>query len=170
MPNIFDTAKYILKITGPISMWLLQGLCYYAKAWSLVWDDDELFPEHFEAWAGGPVCPELLHRTTVIHEVDVSDIPDSALTGASLSADQMDTIDGVVRDYVHLFTHLSDDYLRMLATTEDPWIFARNGLPPGAKSSNPISEVRMRAYYRYQADEKILRRRYRREVEKRRNE
>ena len=45
MANVFDIAKYILEYAGPMSTMKLQKLCYYSQAWSLVWDDEELFPE-----------------------------------------------------------------------------------------------------------------------------
>ena len=40
----------------------LQKLIYYSQAWSLVWDDEPLFPERIEAWINGPVVPELYER------------------------------------------------------------------------------------------------------------
>ena len=63
MANIFSAAKYILEKQGTMSAMKLQKLCYYAQAWSLVWDDNELFPEDFEAWVNGPVCPVLYYNT-----------------------------------------------------------------------------------------------------------
>ena len=43
MANVFDTAKYILEQSGPMSAMKLQKLCYYSQVWSLVWDDAPLF-------------------------------------------------------------------------------------------------------------------------------
>ncbi|CUP62134.1 Uncharacterized phage-associated protein [Anaerostipes hadrus] len=43
MANVFDAAKYILERLGEMSTMKLQKLCYYAQAWSLVWDDVPLF-------------------------------------------------------------------------------------------------------------------------------
>ena len=63
MANVFDTAKYILEQFGSMSTMKLQKLCYYSQAWSLVWDDSPLFEEDFQAWANGPVCPELFFKT-----------------------------------------------------------------------------------------------------------
>jgi uncharacterized phage-associated protein len=42
----------------------LQKLCYFAYGYHLAWEDRQLFPEPFEAWANGPVVYELydLHR------------------------------------------------------------------------------------------------------------
>ena len=59
MANVFDTAKYILEQKGDMFTMKLQKLCYYSQAWGLVWDDEPLFDEDFEAWVNGPVCPEL---------------------------------------------------------------------------------------------------------------
>ena len=68
MANVFDTAKYILEKLGEMSTMKLQKLCYYAQAWSLVWDDAPLFDEEFEAWANGPVCPELFYTIDTVLE------------------------------------------------------------------------------------------------------
>jgi uncharacterized phage-associated protein len=64
MADVFDAAAYILKVCGdcdelPVTTWKLQKLVYYSQAWSLVWDDEPLFPEEIQAWANGPVCPAL---------------------------------------------------------------------------------------------------------------
>lgn len=58
MASVFDVAAYILERQGPMTTWKLQKLVY-CQAWSLVWDDDVLFPEEIEAWANGPVVREL---------------------------------------------------------------------------------------------------------------
>ena len=64
--GVLDVAAYILMKRGRLSAWKLQKLCYYAQAWSLVWDDECLFTERIEAWANGPVVPFLYkqHRRT----------------------------------------------------------------------------------------------------------
>ena len=59
MASVFDVAAYILERQGPMTTWKLQKLVYYSQAWSLVWDDDVLFPEEIEACANGPVVREL---------------------------------------------------------------------------------------------------------------
>ena len=58
--KVYDVAQYILNsIGGEISAMKLQKLCYYSQAWTLAWDDKELFPEEFLRWDNGPVCREL---------------------------------------------------------------------------------------------------------------
>ncbi len=69
--GVHDVARYILEWFDSkgeqISTWKLQKLVYYCQAWSLVWDDNILFPEEIQAWTDGPVCPALyaMHRTKV---------------------------------------------------------------------------------------------------------
>jgi uncharacterized phage-associated protein len=64
MADVFDVAGYILQQKGQVTTWKLQKLVYYSQAWSLVWDERPLFQERIEAWANGPVCPDLyqVHR------------------------------------------------------------------------------------------------------------
>ena len=60
--TVFDVAKYIAEKTGELTAMKLQKLVYYAEAWNLAWDGEPLFSENFEAWANGPVVPELYQR------------------------------------------------------------------------------------------------------------
>ena len=64
VPQIQDVAEYILKLHGPMTVMKLQKLCYYAQAWSLVWDDRPLFKERLEAWANGPGLARLQWSST----------------------------------------------------------------------------------------------------------
>ena len=140
MANVFDAAKYILEQLGEISTMKLQKLCYYAQAWSLVWDDVPLFNEEFEAWANGPVCPELFYKTQGIFSVTAKDE-----TGGSgdLSENQKDTIDAVLEHY----GNHNAQWLSQLTHMEDPWNDARKGIPIGAGCSNIITKESMAMYY-----------------------
>ena len=97
MANIFDVAKYILKSKGRMSTWKLQKLCYYSQAWELAWTEAPLFEEDFQAWANGPVCPELfrVHQGKFI--IDAEDIPYGSLD--NLTREQKEDIDIVLKDY-----------------------------------------------------------------------
>ncbi len=59
MATALDVAAFILNKRGPMTAMKLQKLVYYSKAWHLVWEDKLLFTEPIEAWANGPVVPEL---------------------------------------------------------------------------------------------------------------
>lgn len=63
MQSALDVAQYILDQRGPMTTMKLQKLVYYSQVWSVVWDDDVLFPEKIEAWKNGPVVRELWENT-----------------------------------------------------------------------------------------------------------
>src|SRR5579875_4124104 len=64
MARVTDVAAYILQRQGSMTAMKLQKLCYFSYGYHLAWEERPLFPERFEAWANGPVCPPLyaLHR------------------------------------------------------------------------------------------------------------
>lgn len=140
MANVFDTAKYILEKSGPMSTMKLQKLCYYSQVWSLVWDDAPLFNEDFQAWANGPVCPELFFKTKGSYSVNAEDE-----TGGeeNLSDSQKDTIERVIE---HYGKH-DAQWLSQLTHMENPWLDARKGVPSGAGCNHVITKESMAMYY-----------------------
>ena len=96
MADIFDAAKYILEKKGELSTMKLQKLCYYAQAWSLVWDDRPLFDDDFEAWANGPVCRELFFFSQGFFSVKPEEMKGDS---SNLLPDKMETIDSVLNYY-----------------------------------------------------------------------
>lgn len=140
MASVMDVAKYILHKTGRISTMKLQKLVYYSKAWSLVWDGDPLFPEAIEAWANGPVCPELFYAHKGVFLIDENDISGDI---SVFSKDQKATMNAIVRDYGEkTASELSD-----LTHSEAPWIDARKGIFPGDPCRNKITDGAMFSYY-----------------------
>ena len=139
-PTVFDTARYILEKLGEISTMKLQKLCYYAQAWSLVWDDAPLFNEDFRAWANGPVCRELFRQTQGKFSVCAEDEPGSS---GNLSEDQKASIDAVLEYY----GDKNAQWLSQLSHMEAPWKDARKNVPPGVGSDNIITKESMAMYY-----------------------
>lgn len=142
MASIFDVAKYILSKTGSISTMKLQKLCYYSQAWSLVWDDKELFPEEFQAWANGPVCKELFDLHRGMFKISEKDIPDEKAYNG-LDEGQKETIDAVLNYY----GSKDAQWLSTLTHMEEPWKNARIGVAPGMPSSEVITKESMAEYY-----------------------
>ena len=141
MASVRDVAQYIRdKMGGRLSTIKLQKLVYYAKAWSLAWDDDPLFSERLEAWANGPVSPDLyaLHRGHFFCPETFDGADTSKLTER-----QKETIDIVLRDY----GEKTPQYLVALSHSEDPWKEARNGCRPGDRCTNEISDAAIAEYY-----------------------
>lgn len=120
----------------------LQKLCYYCQAWSLVWDDEEFFPEEFEAWANGPVCVELFNNTKGTFSVTAKDEPGYI---ANLTDNQKDTIQHVLDHYC---PH-DAQWLSALTHLEEPWLKARKRtkVPFGQFCSEIITKEDMAMYY-----------------------
>jgi uncharacterized phage-associated protein len=118
----------------------LQKLVYYAQAWSLVWDDAPLFEEDIEAWANGPVVPELYQEHRGQFKVEPGSINGKA---KRLDGDQRETIDAVLGFYAER----SPQWLSDLTHREAPWADARRDLAPGERSHSVISHAAMAEYY-----------------------
>lgn len=139
MASVLDVAAYILQQIGAVTAWKLQKLVYYAQAWSHVWDERPLFEERIEAWANGPVCPDLYARHRgqfVIREIEGGD-------PTRLDEDARDTIDAVLEYYGDKHAQWLSD----LTHIEAPWKDARGDLPPGAPSCREITTDSMAAFY-----------------------
>lgn len=138
--TVFDVAKYILEKEGEMTAMKLQKLCYYAQAWSLVWDERPLFDERIEAWANGPVCVDLYntHRGKFL-------LSAKSVTGddSNLDDDAIETIDAILKTY----GDKSASWLSALTHKEAPWVNARNDLPEGERGSNEITHASMAEYY-----------------------
>ncbi|WP_240539291.1 type II toxin-antitoxin system antitoxin SocA domain-containing protein [Bifidobacterium sp. SO1] len=112
----------------------LQKLVYYSKAWHLAWTGESLFPQRFEAWLNGPVCPELhlahkgeflLSRLPVGNPENVAD-------------DERASVDSVLDSYDGLRPY----ELVNQTVSEAPWLDARS---KGWHAE--ITDAAMRDYY-----------------------
>ena len=138
MASVYGVAEYILSKTGRITTWKLQKLVYYAQAWHLVWDEEPLFPQDIQAWANGPVSPDLykkhqgfFHVSTVRADAD------------TLSESERETIEVVVKHY----GEYSGQQLSDLTHSEPPWINARKGIPTRERGNQVISHESLAEYY-----------------------
>ncbi len=139
MVSALDVAAYILREKGPMTAMKLQKLVYYAQAWSLVWDEEQLFSEEIQAWANGPVVPELFqaHRG----QFKVSQIPEG--NPELLDQTQAETVDAVLDFY----GGKPSQWLSDLTHMEDPWRKARGQCPDGASCTATISHADLAEYY-----------------------
>ncbi|MHB1461595.1 MAG: Panacea domain-containing protein [Armatimonadota bacterium] len=139
MVTVHDVAATILKICGPMSAMKLQKLVYYAQAWSLVWDDRALFPERIEAWAFGPVVPELYEMQR--GQFSIAEWP--AGDSSKLDAIAVETVSLVASEYgKRNAQELSDSTNREL-----PWVEARKGLGTWERGNREITLAAMSEYY-----------------------
>lgn len=141
MASVFDVAKYVLKRLGPVTTMKLEKEVYYCQAWALAWDEKPLFDEDFEAWANGPVCPELFRKHKGQFVVDItlfSDIPDY-----NFSRDEIETMEAVLNYY----GDKDPQWLSELTHKEAPWKNARSGIPAGQYCDHVIDKESMQDYY-----------------------
>lgn len=139
MATVHDVAKYILRKNGPMTAMKLQKLAYYSQAWALVWDEKPLFKSRIEAWANGPVVPALYEEHRGSFKVSVWPLGEIK----NLTQDEKDTIDSVLKYY----GDKTSQWLSDLTHQELPWKDARQGLMPGERGSNVISNASMAEYY-----------------------
>lgn len=138
MADVHDVASYILEKLGPITAMKLQKLVYYSQAWSLVWDEKPLFPERIEAWAMGPVVPDLYRRHRGMYYV-----PSIEGNPAVLTDVEKETVDAVLGFY----GNKTSQWLSNLTHQEDPWRNARHGVAPGEVCHREITHDAMAEYY-----------------------
>ena len=139
--SVFDVAKYIAEKTGELTAMKLQKLVYYAQAWNLAWDGEPLFSENFEAWANGPVVPELYQRHKGMLKVDASLFNEAR--SDHIRANAAENIDKVLSFYgtkgAFELTHITHQ--------EKPWLDARGETPIGVDSNAVITKTSMAEYY-----------------------
>jgi uncharacterized phage-associated protein len=142
MAQVRDVASYVLAKRGSMSAMKLQKLCYYAQAWHLVWEDRPLFDAEVQAWANGPVIPELYREHRGQFTVASDDIHGNP---AALDSSEAESVDEVLRFYGDMTAH----QLSELTHRERPWAGAREAAGVGAmeRSSVPISIAAMQEYY-----------------------
>lgn len=138
--SIFDLANAFLSIES-MTHKKLQKLCYYAKAWYLAINDENLINESFEAWVHGAVQPLLYQRYRAygfqpipMFNGDVSSLPETFLSFS--------------REIFEVYGAFNGDELEKINHQEMPWINARKGLKPWQSSNTIINEDDMKTYYR----------------------
>ena len=139
MANVLDVAQYILNEHGSMTTMKLQKLVYYSQAWSLVRDEKPLFDDRIEAWASGPVVPNLYNVHKGKFEIE------SLERGQSdkLEDYERTTIDAVL----NLYGGKPAQWLSDLTHMENPWKEARKGRKPGEKCRKEITHAAMVEYY-----------------------
>jgi uncharacterized phage-associated protein len=119
----------------------LQKLIFYAQAWSLALPGRgyPLFDEDLQAWAHGPVAESVFHEYKTagwealpapdeVHEISEED-------------------EAHLREILSVFGEFSAKHLERMTHSEGPWLMARGGLAPEARSNAIIPKGQMASYY-----------------------
>lgn len=132
----------------------LQKLLYYVKAWGLVYFEDGIIDDEFEAWAHGPVCPTVYQEykkygfnliNAQMTEEDAQETVNHYRNRykEGVMSDKMDLVDAVFDKYGQM-TSLQ---LEMLTHQEEPWVEARKGFSPIDTGHRIISTETMKRFY-----------------------
>jgi len=143
MANVFDVAEYVLSKLDKTPTMKLQKIVYYCQSWSLAWDGVPLFNEDFEAWANGPVCPQLFAAHTGVFSVLPGHFREFTTPNLEFSESSIESMNVVIEDYGHMEPY----WLSEMTHIELPWRDARVGVSPGEPSKNLISKDSLQSYY-----------------------
>lgn len=141
--TIFDVANYFINKSDEENLMTplkLQKICYYAQAWSLVWEGKELFHEDFQAWPHGPANYDLFKIYQGQRYIDNTLVE---CNYKIFNEEQIETLEIVWEAY----GKYSGDYLEQLTHQEDPWIKTRDNLSPGDKCNRIIKKDIIKEYY-----------------------
>ncbi len=141
MATIYDVAKYITESQGEMSAMKLQKLMYYAQAWHMVWEEEPLFVDDFQAWANGPVLPAIYSKHKGLFKVNRSLFSEG--DSGNLSETEQENIQKVLGFY----GDKTAQWLSNLTHQEDPWLNARGDTPVGAYSNKTIPLSAIHEYY-----------------------
>lgn len=124
--TVFNVANYFLRLdyadsaSDGISNLKIQKLVYYAYGFYAALNDGaKLFDEGFEAWAHGPVVPDLYHKYKDYGRNLVPFDPDSIV---DFTASQEELIEDVYRE----LGQFSAWRLRDMTHAESPWLDNRD--------------------------------------------
>lgn len=118
MATVRDVAAYVLRERGSMTAMKLQKLCYYAYGYHLAWEERPLFPERFEAWANGPVCPELYAAHRGRFQLNVGEV---AGNPEALDQGEQESVDLVLQGLGDYTAH----QLSTMTHSDGPWVEAR---------------------------------------------
>ena len=139
MTSVLNVAQYILAEQGSMTTMKLQKLVYYCQSWSLVRDEKPLFDDRIEAWASGPVVPNLYNVHKGQFEID------------SIEGGQPDKLEDYERTTIdtvlNLYGEKPAQWLSDLTHMENPWKEARKGKRPGQNCQKEITHAAMVEYY-----------------------
>lgn len=150
MMNIHDVSDYIVvKLTEDrqgLNVLKLHKLLYYVQAWNLAFGNGPLFSGKFQAWVHGPVSRDIYDRFVstkgMYSPLRMEDVRDG-FDPLALPEPARAQIDAILEVY----GPLTGDQLEEMTHREDPWLNARVGLNPAARSEKVLSEDDMKNFY-----------------------
>lgn len=141
--------RCMLHKVSDITPLALQKILYYAQAFYYTIFGVELFNDACQAWAHGPVYPDIYYKYRAFGYNPIDDPMlevDEDLN--ELTNREVDFIDSVIS----VFGCYSGTALATLTHNEKPWIDARGNLLPGDRSVTEIPKEAIHSYFKQMAD------------------
>lgn len=120
----------------------VQKLLYYSEAWNQVINGEELFDERIEAWAHGPVVPEVFQEFKH-HGWNPLPIPDREKI-PKFSEDTEYVLNQVIDSY----GELPAKTLENMTHEDDPWIKARGDRDPEERCDTVMPKDKIKDYFK----------------------
>lgn len=147
MYNIDTIEKYFLS-KASMSPKKLQELLYYAYAWTLVFLNKDaehitfrLFNDQIQAWAHGPILPNVYFKYC---DLRLDSIP--MITDVDLSQIDPETSD-ILYQVWKMYGKYTDKQLEKMSQRENPWRIARDNCSLFETRTNIISDEQIFNYY-----------------------
>lgn len=139
--KILSVASYILDQYGPMTAMKLQKLVYYSQAWHMVWEETPLFENEIQAWANGPVSPDLYSYHAGAFRLEPGAFSNSIVE--QLSSSEIESIDKVCEHYSQFTAQQLSDKTH----SETPWLNARKGYEERDRCNEEITRASIHEYY-----------------------
>lgn len=141
--------RYILSRAVEITPLALQKLLYYSQAFYYALYRTVLFPDHCQAWARGPVYPEIyyLYKEFGYNPIEKS-LPEVESDFSELTVKELGFLDAIV----DVFGMYSGQILSEITHREQPWIEARGDLSINDRSVTEISQETINTYFEQVVD------------------
>ena len=150
-----DVAKWFVDNTdvssgSQITPLKVQKLLYYAQAWHLALYDKPLMDARFEAWAHGPVCPEVYYGLNNFRYNPVNS--EAPYFEDAKDIDDETNLD-LLNQIMDIYGIYDAKYLENLTHQEEPWIKTRGRLSGEARCQEEIPQDLMMNFYKRMQDE-----------------
>ena len=142
MYSIFDVANWFLSIE-PMIQKKVQKLCYFAQAWHLTLYETPLIACKFEAWAHGPMNPELWKE---LKDFLLWNIPQDCFSSFAKKIEDEDI--EFLEKVWNTYGEYNGFQLESITLTDRAWLKARGYTPDGHMCKNEISERDMKIFYK----------------------
>ena len=143
MSKLMDTAYTVLSYGRIMTTMKMEKLVYYSQARSLAERGSALFPEDFQAWTNGPVCPDLFRVHKGMYVITLEDFQQRVPDARLLHGEDLRIVEKVMEK----LGGYDGRALSELTHRELPWKNARGNAKSYEPGKTIITKQAMRSYY-----------------------